>query len=280
MNFRQLRLLDDDGPREAGDSAPEPPVSPKVLVRIVAAPPGLPWDQARVADLEARHGSPLPMSEVLYRLRRLETWRPGAPARFAAFYVIARDVVGRCESVVDVEGRPTRVSFLSRSEQAALTRRLAIVGLTIGLSVAIVLTAVGSALVRRTDTVASLNEVDLRLAGKARSLDALEKLRRQQQALDAAPGRGAPVGAVAADVAWAVSAKTPESHIDALHWQPGLMAFEVRGAAPPFSAAPDKLIERAPRPLRPGVWLWGVTERPLVAPTQGPVAAPLKGGAP
>ena len=70
--------------------SPHPPRSaagPTIFVRTFTTPPGLPWDQSRVAMLEVRSGAPLPLGEVIYQLRRLDPWFVGRSARYAAFYV-------------------------------------------------------------------------------------------------------------------------------------------------------------------------------------------------
>jgi hypothetical protein len=70
--------------------------------------------------------------------------------------------------------------------------------------------------------------------------------------------RGAPLRDVAADLAWASAAKAPDVRLEALHWRRGVMALEVRGGKPPFEADSGRPVERSRRPLRPGVWVWGV----------------------
>ncbi|MCY1646636.1 hypothetical protein OVA11_05975 [Caulobacter sp. SL161] len=45
-------------------------------------------------------------------------WRPGAAARFAAFYVLARDVNGRLETHAQVDGRDVRVVFTTATAGA------------------------------------------------------------------------------------------------------------------------------------------------------------------
>ena len=104
-----LRLVDADvEPRDEPVAAAVPP---SVFARSVATPPGWPWEQARGALLEARHGAPLPIDQMLVRLKRLTPWRPGQGARFAACYVRATEIEARFEARVDVEGQAVSVAF-------------------------------------------------------------------------------------------------------------------------------------------------------------------------
>ena len=65
---------------EAEPKAERP--QPQVLVRVIVTPPGAPWEQARAAKLDAQHGAPLPISELIHQLRRLAPWAPGRPGRY------------------------------------------------------------------------------------------------------------------------------------------------------------------------------------------------------
>jgi hypothetical protein len=77
-------------------------------------------------------------------------------------------------------------------------------------------------------------------------------------------------------MAWAGAAKAPAAHIDALHWERGYMAVEVRGDTPPF-ANPDRAVLKADKPSRPGVWLWGVEPAAAARPAD-PAPAPVPSG--
>ena len=56
---------------------------PQVFVRVFQAPAGMPWEQGRAARLEARHGSPLPIADVMHQVKRLGAWSLGQPGRYA-----------------------------------------------------------------------------------------------------------------------------------------------------------------------------------------------------
>jgi hypothetical protein len=265
---RPMRLID-----EPPEPATAPPPEPKVFVRSISTPPGLPWDQARTAALEARHGAPLPLGDVLYCVRRLSAWRPGAPGRFAAMYVLAREVSGAFETTVEIEGRPLRQAFRSPQGQAAQRRRRTVVALLAAATSGLVVTAVGAALVSRMEADARLISVEASAAAKFNAARAVQKLKQQANALDHAPDRGAPIHQVLEDLAWASEAKSPDAHVDKLHWERGVLALEVRGSAVPFASSEDHLVERAPRPLRKGVWLWGVVRAAPNTSLRRPFAA-------
>jgi hypothetical protein len=265
---RALRVATDrdDADFTLRESEPKP-VEPKVFVRTIAVPPGWPWEQQRAANLDARHGAPLPLGEVAMQLRRIEAWRPGQAARYAAFYVRRGEVRGRLETTVEVGGQPERVTFLGPGEQQRLARRFAFTAVAAFVVVAVIALSVVHAVLSRDQAEAQLQAAEAAASVKLRQARAIRTLRAQSEALDAAD-RGERIDTVLADLAWASSAKAPEARIEAWRWQDGLMAVEVRGDASPFTTT-DRLIQKAPKPLRKRVWLWGVGP----APRTGPVAA-------
>jgi len=258
---RRLRFADELEADEAGpvthdDEAPA--AEPQVFVRTVAAPPGWPWEQRRNVDLEARYGAPLPIADLVYRVRRLEPWRPGAGSRFAVFYVLAREVKGALEASAEVDGRTLSVSF-GRNAAAGLragrtlVRTLGVCGVSV-----LVVWSTLTALQRRSETRAALELVEQRAAGRLRAAETRARVAEQGRLLDLQLDRGTPLVAVLADLAWASNAKAPQVRLDAVHWRRGVIAVEARGEDPPFGTVSDRRVERAPREVRPGVILWGV----------------------
>jgi hypothetical protein len=251
-----LRFVDDPPPDAPDEAAGE---EPQVFVRTVVAPPGWAWEQRRNVDLEARYGAPLPIAELLYRVRRLEPWRPGAASRFAVFYVLAREVKGQLEASAEVDGRRLEVTFGTGAEGRGRVGLAGLRALGIGACLVLVVWAAVAALERRSETSAALQLAEQRAASKLKSAEARDRVREQGRLLELQLDRGVRMADVAADLAWASNAKTPESRLEALHWDHGLLALEVRGEAAPFGPLADRRIERSRRPIRPGVWLWGVT---------------------
>lgn len=268
-----LRLVDEEEAGSAPPTAQEAREEPKVFVRTLTAPAGLPWEQSKTVDLDARLGAPLPAGDVVYQLKRLEPWRPSAPARFAAFYVLARDVDGRLETHAQVDGKDVGVVFESASETARRAKRLGAIGLAAGVFAFLVVLAVGLALNRRAELEAQLTAAEQKAAVKLKGVAAKARLKAQERALRGWPDRGAPVSDVLADIAWTSSAKSGAATIEGFHWDRGYVAVEARGAAPPLVVFADRKLERSTRPIRQGVWLWGVAQEKISAPVATPVSA-------
>jgi hypothetical protein len=257
------------------DHAPLPPPEskapePKVFVRSVSAPAGMPWSQARIAALEARLGAPLPLHEVLYQVHRLEPWRPGQPARYATFYVRAQDVGDELSTTMQVDGRAIAIQFLSAAEQSRRARRLLIIALIAGGFAAVIVGAVTTALAGRAAGEQRLAGLEQLALTRLKQTEAENRLKAQTRALDRARIEGRRMSDLFKDLNWASGAKAPGAHIQALHWAHGTMAVEVRGDTAPFTQS-DRAVFRVEKPLRPGVWLWGVTPNPPLGSGQSPI---------
>uniref|UniRef100_UPI00286DC870 hypothetical protein n=1 Tax=Phenylobacterium sp. TaxID=1871053 RepID=UPI00286DC870 len=231
--------------------------TPQVFVRAFSIPSGMPWEQARAATLEAHHGAPLPIEDLICKVRRLAPWGPRRAGRYAAFYVRRSEFRDPFDTLQMVDGARLRVSFGSSRDQVRQTQMAAV---AIGLIVATG-AALGGGLMMALDARAKatgrLEADEILAAGQARAAEAQHRRKQQALELRAAIGNAQPVDRVLADLAWASASKAPEARISALHWEHGLMAVEVRGPAAPFVAS-DRLVERSAQPVRSGVWLWGV----------------------
>lgn len=254
-------------PGDRFDASTPPPAveTPTVFVRTISAPPGLPWDQARMADLEARAGAPLPLAEVVYQVRRLEPWRPGRPARYSACYVRARDVGERLEATAVIDGKPVAVEFLSQCERTRRVRRLGAIAAITAVTALLVLGAVTSAVTLRSTNTERARQIQLAIEGRTRQARAIAELKAQTRALNGVHVRGESIADFLNDVAWASRSKGQGAHIDALHWDRRYMAVEARGDTAPFGQT-DRAVIKTPKPLRPGVWLWGVAPAGEAAP--------------
>jgi len=242
--------------RSTEDSPPEP----KLFVRAITTPPGLPWDQARAAGLEARVGAPLPLAQVLHQLKRLEPWSAGKNGRYAVAYVRTDQVKGQLRATGEVDGRRVPFVFLSPREHERRLRSLLIVGSAAALSTTLVVIGVGTALQARARAETSLANLEHVVAVRGREVTAQELRKQEARALDEEGVSGRRMGDFLNDLAWASNAKAPDARIQALHWDRGYLAVEARGDAAPFLAT-DRHVERAPKPVKRGVWLWGVSSR-------------------
>lgn len=250
-------LNDNDG--ERGD---EPD---RVFVRVFSTSPGTPWTQSKQADLEARLGAPSRLADLVYRVRRLEPWRPAQGARFAAIYARVQDAHAGFNATTTVDGRSISVSFSSPAVQAQRVKALAAVALGCALGAAILVTLVGMVEARRAETSELLTTLEGRVEVAQIHAREADRVERQTEILDEFNLRGQRLSQALSVVAWASAAKTANAHIQALHWDHGFTAVEAGGDKPPLDSA-DHPMQRSRAPLRPGVWLWGT---PSVDPWGG-----------
>ena len=239
-----------------------PSIEPRVFVRAISARPGAPWDQTRQATLEARLGAPSKLSDVIFRLRRLERWRPGREARFAAVYVLAADARKGLVANTSIDGRPLVVSFAAPAEQARRLRFLGMIALASAAATFLIVAVAGTLLQRRAEASERLAAVE-QLAGlKLRQAEELQRMSAQTLMLDAQGLRQRRMQSVLDQIAWASRAKAPSAHVWALHWDHGFVAVESGGEAAPLQD-PRRPLQRSRAPVRPGVWLWGVETQPF-----------------
>ncbi|WP_340643890.1 hypothetical protein [Phenylobacterium sp.] len=253
-------------PPDLDTTEPDPVVTPQVFVRVFAVPSGMPWEQRRAAELEARHGAPVPIADLMHKLKRLGTWSFGGSARFAVLYIRTSEFTGPFETLVDVDGVPTKVGFGTGAEQTQRARLMAMLALLAAITLAILGSGVAVALSVRAETSARLDLAEQTAQAKTRAAKTQQTRAEQMRLLGRAVGKARPVEQVLTDLAWASSARAPESRLAAVHWDHGLLAVEARGAAAPFLAE-ERPIERSDKPIRPGVWLWGVRPDPSPATT-------------
>jgi hypothetical protein len=254
------------------DAASQAPARPQVFVRAITTPPGPPWEQARAARLEAQMGAPLPIGELMHQLRRLAPWAPGRPGRYAALYLRAREFREPFETTVEVDGQALRAAFgapglqLGRFRGPAMALLLLIAaGVLVGGGIALALQARGEA-ATRLEAAETLSSARVRMA------DAYRRRVDAAGELGAMTGAARPLSDVLDELAWMGAAKGPEARLMGVHWEHGLLAVESRGEQSPFPAS-DRPLERAAKPVRPGVWLWAVGARRPAA--SAPVAAGL-----
>lgn len=233
------------------------PPEPKLFVRAITTPPGLPWDQARAAGLEARVGAPLPIAQVVYQLRRLETWSAGKSGRYVVAYVRADEVKGQLRATAEVDGRRIPFVLLSPREQERRVKSLLFVGSAAALSTALLVIGGGTALRTRAQAEASLVNIEHAVAVRSREVKAQELRKQEARALDEEGVSGRRTSDLIDDLAWASNAKAADARIQALHWDRGYLAVEARGETAPFLET-GRSVERAPKPVKRGVWLWGV----------------------
>jgi hypothetical protein len=247
-----LRLVETDGGAlgealhsdETASAAP----APRVFGRIVQAPAGWPWEQARGAQLAARHEAPLPIDLVHLRIKRLTPWRPRETALFAACYVRASEIRERFEAEVELEGRRVQVMFEPPEALARRARRSLLVGVAAAAVAALLFVSIAGALLARAQGEEQLAAMEHDAAVKLQRAEAAHLVRRQSAAL-AAASPGDRVAVPLADLAWAMAARGPDARIEAWRWDHGVSRVETRGETSPFTD-PRRAVSREGA----GVW--------------------------
>jgi hypothetical protein len=227
--------------------------APAVFTRVLSTPPGLPWDQARVARLEAARAAPVAIQSLTLRLKRLVPWRNGKAGAFVAFYVKTEALGGGFRASRVIDGRTVTVEFKSRAQAKAEARLVAVFAGVGAASAVITLAAVITAVAVRHGADNKLDDLAGRSAQQLRQAQVLSAMKRQNSALRRADNSGAPVSEILADLASASRARRQEAPVEGFHWRPAGFGVEVRGDAQPFTGFGAV---RSTRPLKPGVWLW------------------------
>jgi hypothetical protein len=235
------------------------PVEPQVVVaqfvRDVITPPAPPWRQRQVAELEARLGAPIASGGLTYRIARLESWKLGRQGRFKVVYTRAGPSSGA--SGLQASASAT-ASIGAAAFEDERTRLLIAIGVAL-VSLTLFGIAISSALGRRTDVAASLFSLDGALGRAEHRAAELAELDRRAVALDRVGGTDRSVERLLGDLDWLAGHRRPDVAIMSVHWLRGISAIETASSASPF-LDPDRQIQRASHPIRPGVWLWGVVD--------------------
>lgn len=239
---------------------------PQVFARSILAPAGAPWDQRRAADLDARLGAPRPVSELYYKLHRLDPWRPSQASRYLAVYIRRSEVLDRFVSETEVDGRIILTTFEAAGYQTERNQGVVLRSSLAVLAVSIVAAGIVGALDVRARRESALESLEQSAAVAARHAASLQSRKQVARVLDAASVRGRTIADYLADLAWASNAKAPGAHIQALYWERGLMAVETRGPKPPFAAS-DRAVHKADKVPGPGLTLWGVQPASNTSPS-------------
>ena len=249
-------LNETDGLDEGAHQDPRAQAAPRVLVRTFSVPSGMPWEQAKAAQLEARHAAPLPISDLDHQLRRAGGWSPGRPGRYVVFYVRRAEMRGPFETTVDVEGAPTRVAFGAREGQWRRAGSFGLVAALVAASVLALVVGLGMAVNARNDVTERLGLAERGVALKLRAARTAKAQDQQARDLAKVVGGGKPLTTVLGDLAWTSDALASGAQVTAVHWDQGVMALEVRGKESPFERSPVG-VRRSPNAPVPGHSLWG-----------------------
>jgi hypothetical protein len=229
--------------------------SAKPFTRTLNTPPGWPWDQVRIATLEARHTSPVSGGDIAIVMRRLQPWRFGESGRFVAIYVRDQDIKEGLKLDLDVGGKKVSVDMPSPRQKAEQSRdRLWNLGL-IGL-IACCLVGLGMVtLQRRTAEAERLTALETQMTRKVRDAEGVARAKADAEALAALNLKNRTVDNALRDLKTISLQRDPSVRLDAFYWNKGYWAIEVHGDSPPVKDATIPL-QRSTKPVRKGVWLW------------------------
>jgi hypothetical protein len=243
------------------------PAGPRPFTRVITTPPGLPWDQARMAGLEARHTSPVSGvmvgDDLHIVVKRLGGWKPGGDGRFVAVYLRSSDIQSGQSLQVEVQGQTVSIPLPAQGPTGAISEQgvILIAGVVI---VACLIVQIDLLWQRRQDAEARLSAVEAVVERQGRDAVQLAAAKADARDLTAMGVKGRTVDAVLKDLTTISLARDPDARIQAFSWDDGQWSVEVAGSTPPVSI--DGLdLQRSAAPVRPNVWVW----TPATAPVQG-----------
>lgn len=228
------------------------------FTRVLATPPGWPWDQSRAAMLEARHTSPVSSDGVNIIVRRLKAWAMGESGEFVAIYLRAGDPLPAQGLDVEVRGRTIHIELPSKAARAEqLKDQLTRVG-AVAVMVVVVLALVTLAFERRTALDNHLGDAELQIDREAREAHALAHAKQNAEALSEL-GVTDGLDKAINDLAYVAAAKDPAARLDAFYWSKGFWAVEAHGNEAPVKDT-GLTLQKSAKPVRPGVWLWAAPD--------------------
>lgn len=227
----------------------------KPFTRILNTPPGWPWDQTRIATLEARHTSPVSGADIAIIMRRLQTWRFGESGRFVAIYARHGDIEQGLKLNLDIGGKAISIDMPSPRRKAEETHdRLWRLGL-IGLMICCLLGFGMVTLQRRTAEAERLSQLEALMTRKVKDAEGVARARADAEALADLNLDNRTLDNALLDLKTISFQRDPAVRLEAFYWNKGYWAVEVHGTAPPVKDATVPL-QRSTKPVRRGVWLW------------------------
>lgn len=232
--------------------------SPRPFTRVVTTPPGLPWDQARMAGLEARHTSPVSGvmvgDDLHIVVKRLGGWKPGGEGRFVAVYLRSSDLKAGQTLQVEVQGQVVTIPLPAQGPVGPISEQgvILIAGVVIA---ACLIVQIDLLWQRRQDAEARLSAVEAVVERQGRDATQLAAAKADARDLGAMGMNGRTIDAVLKDLTTISIARDADARIQAFSWDDGQWSVEVAGGNPPVSI--DGLnLQRSAAPVRPNVWVW------------------------
>ncbi len=228
------------------------------FTRVLATPPGWPWDQTRVAMLEARHTSPVSSDGVNIIVRRLKPWSMGEGGEFVAIYLRIGDPLPPQGLDVEVRGRTIHIDLPSRAARAEQLKDQATRVGAVVVMLLILLGLITLAFERRTALDDRLNDAEVQSSHMAREAHAMARAKQDAEGLSEL-GVGDGLGHALDDLTYVTAAKDPAARLDAFYWSKGFWAVEAHGGDAPVKDTGLNL-QKSVKPVRPGVWLWAAPD--------------------
>lgn len=212
---------------------------PSVFTRSIETPPGLPWDQRRAAELEARAGSPVTDPMVQITVARQAPWRPNRPGRFQATY--ARPMPKVIQPFQSAP-RDRWLPDLLFDEHGQLIYWAPSVGAAVfALAALLAVSVFAGRAASQAD--AMLAAAEAQLVGLAGEETGAARAVRAAEIVEAAGLTGSEIDRLIADLAWASRSRSSDAAIRELVWRGGQMVVVTDTDETPFTSE-DRIIER------------------------------------
>lgn len=260
----------------------EPPSSPPTapfpaFTRPIHTPPGLPWDQQRAAELEARAGSPVtdPMVQII--VRRRAPWRPRRPGLFEAEYLRPQPKVIQPFQTGIRSNWPAWA--LGQDGRPAPWLPLGGTGLLAVFSFGV---AVSVGNLSQAEEARSLAALEAELAETESAMQIAARSVRNAQIIAASGLHDGDLTVALADLAWLSRSRSPEVQVREVEWRRGVTTVRFASARQPFTAT-DRTISADPSDASGTTWRIepaaevAVTSRNTTADADSLAQAPMPG---
>lgn len=208
--------------------------NPSVFTRTLTTPAALPWDQRRIAQLDAEAGSPSPLHLVYILVLRLTPWRPGGPSDFLIAYARRSDTSWTLSASTVVQGRTRHLRFETpAARQDRLQKWTIALGCTFA-AMAIIAGAGVWSVMQRASGDAYLTGLEKRARAQARQRRMILDVDRNTDIIAEAGLSRSTLAATGADLNKIAQLRDPTIRITAIEWIPGTVVLETPGPSAPL----------------------------------------------
>lgn len=222
--------MSDESLIEESITAPLPPARP-VFSRPIQTPPGLPWDQRRVAELEARAGSPVTDPMIHIVVTRRTPWRPRQPGLFEAEYLRPAPKVVRPFEPQPPRGLP---AWAVKADGSLAPWLLPAASVFLAVSIFGLAIVVGNA--RQASETRALTDLDAELGSLQEAIRTAAQASRSARALEASGLPQSDLASALGDLGWLARSRAPEAQVQEVQWRRGVMTVRFRAPGQSFEA--------------------------------------------